>query len=84
VLALAIAWQLLRGRPGANWPLAGYAAIAGYTIAFAGGLNPYWVAAGAVCALAVRFAFYPRQVRWAEMAVMAYVVWRSVGLLLMW
>ena len=83
-LALIIEWRRRRGPLTANWPLAGYAAIAGYTIAFSRGLNPYWVAAGAACAVAIRLGFYPRQLRWVEAVALAYVAWRSIGLLLMW
>jgi hypothetical protein len=51
---------------------------------FSGGLNPYWVAAGVACAVAIRLGFHPRQVRWVEAIPLAYVAWRCVGLLLMW
>jgi hypothetical protein len=83
-MAVAIAWRRWRGSLAANWPLACYALIAGYTFGFSGGLNPYWVAAGAACAVAVRLGFYPRQARLVEAIPLAYVAWRCVGLLLMW
>jgi hypothetical protein len=83
-LTLVLGWRRWRGSPAANWPLAGYAVIAGYTVGFSGGLNPYWVAAGAACAVAIRLGFYPRQARWVEAIPLAYVAWRCVGLLLMW
>ena len=82
--ALVLVWRRFRGTQSANWPLAIYAAMAGYTIGFSGGLNPYWVAAAVICAIAIRLGFYPRQVRWAETIALAYVAWRCVGLLLMW
>jgi len=84
VLALLLAWRRFRGALRANWPLFGYAAIAGYTAGFSGGLNPYWVAAGAVCAVAIRLGIYPRQERWVEAIALGYVAWRCVGLLIMW
>lgn len=83
-LALLLVWRRVRGSLAANWPLACYAVIASYTIGFSGGLNPYWVAAGAACAVAIRLGFYPRQVRWVEAIPLGYVAWRCLGLLLMW
>jgi len=83
-LTLLLAWRRFRGSLAANWPLLCYAAIAGYTMAFSDGLNPYLVAAGAACALAVRFGLYPRRVRFLEMIPLAYIAWRCVGLILMW
>ena len=84
VLAFVIAWRRWRGPLDANWPLAGYAAVAAYTIGFSGGLNPYWVAGSVACAVAIRVGFYPRQLRWVEAIALGYVAWRCVGLLLMW
>ena len=86
VLALAIllGWSRFRGSLAANWPLLCYALIVGYTVAFSGGLNPYWVGAGVLCAGAIRAGFHPLHLRWAEMIALAYIAWRCVGLLLMW
>jgi len=83
-LTLLIWWGRFRGRLAANWPLACYALIVGHTLAFSGGLNPFWVAAGVLCALAIRLGFYARQVRWFEMIPLAYIAYRCVGLVLMW
>jgi hypothetical protein len=83
-LTLLVVWRRFRGPLAANWPLLYYAAIAGYTIAFSGGLNPYWVAAATACGVAIRFGFHPRQVRWVEAVALGYVASRCVGLLLMW
>lgn len=83
-LALLLVWRRLRGALAANWPLVCYALMAGYTIGFPGGLNPYGVAAGVACAVAIRLGFRPRQVRWVEAIPLGYVAWRCVGLLLMW
>ena len=82
-LTLLLLWRRFRGSP-ANWPLVYYAAVTGYTFGFSGGLNPYWVAAGVACGVAIRFGFHPRRLRWAEAIPLAYVAWRCVGLLLMW
>ncbi|MFN7995509.1 MAG: hypothetical protein U0Q18_18005 [Bryobacteraceae bacterium] len=67
-----------------NWPLGYYAALAGFTIAFSGGLNPYWVTAGVACAAAIRFGFYPARTRWLELVALGYVSWRCIGLVLLW
>jgi hypothetical protein len=83
-LTLMLLWQRFRGALAANWPLVCYAAVAGYTIAFSGGLNPYGVAAGAACGVAIRIGFHPTLVRWLEAIPLGYVVCRCVGLLLMW
>jgi hypothetical protein len=86
VLALTVwaVWQRFRGPLGSNWPLVCYGVMAGYTAGFSGGLNPYWVAGGAACALAIRFGLYPTRVRLVEMLPLGYVAWRSVALILMW
>jgi hypothetical protein len=68
----------------ANWPLGYYAAVGSYSAGFAGSLNPFWVAAGAACAVVIRLGVYPRGVRFAELLPLAYVAWRCVALLLMW
>lgn len=83
-LALLLAWRRFRGSQAANWPLLGYAAMAVYTIAFSGSLNPYGVAAGVVCAVAIRFGFYPTHLRWLDAIVLAYIAYRCLALLLMW
>lgn len=83
-LTLLLLWRRVRGTLTANWPLVCYALIAGYTAGFSGGLNPYWVAAGAACAVAIRLGVYPLQIRWVEAIPLGYMVWRCVGLLLMW
>jgi hypothetical protein len=83
-LVLLLAWRRYRGPLADNWPLICYAGIAAYTIGFHGGLNPYFVAAGVACALAIRLGFCPRYARWAEAIPLGYVAWRCVGLLSMW
>ena len=81
---IVLLWRRFAGKLAANWPLAYYAVLVGYTIGFSGGLNPYWVAAGAACALAIRLGFYPARVRLGEAIPLGYVAWRCVGLVLMW
>jgi hypothetical protein len=82
--AILIAWCRFAVSLASNWPLACYAAIIGHTVAFSGGLNPYWIAAGVACAIAIRFGFHPRRVRYVELVPLAYIAWRAVGLVLLW
>jgi hypothetical protein len=86
VLALTVllVWRRFQGTLDTNWPLACYAVIAAHAMVFSRGLNPYWVAAGVACGVAIRLGFRPRQVRWVEAIPLAYVAWRCVGLLFMW
>jgi hypothetical protein len=87
VLALTVLlarWRFRGPALTANWPLVYWAIVPVYMIGLPGGLNPYWVGAGVVCAVAIRFGFYARQVRWVELVVLGYVAWRSVGLIMMW
>ncbi len=86
VLALTLATLAgrLRGRLHANWPLAYYLVVLGHSLGFARGINGYAVAAGLVAGAAQRFDGY-WQVAWAvEVAALACIAWRSIGLLLMW
>lgn len=83
-LTLLLVWRRFKGAPDANWPLAGYAVMGGFTAGFSGGLNPYWVTAGVACGVAIRLGFHPRQMRWLEAIPLGYVTWRCLGLLLMW
>ncbi|MGO4879542.1 MAG: hypothetical protein ACLP59_01815 [Bryobacteraceae bacterium] len=84
VLSMLVVWWRFQRPLSSNWPLIFYAAIAGHTVAFSYGLNPYWVAAGVACALAIRAGIYAAWVRWVELVPIGYVVWRSVALMLMW
>ena len=82
-LTILLVWRRFAGKP-ANWPLAYYTVVVGYTVAFSGGLNHNWVAFGVACALAIRFGLYPNRVRLVEVVPLGYVAWRCLGLLLMW
>jgi len=84
LLTLFLAWTRLRGLYSSNWPLVYYAAVVAYTVGFSGGLNRYWVAAGVACGLAIRCGFYPSRIFLLELVSLAYIAWRSVGLILMW
>ncbi len=71
-----------------SWPLGYYAALIVYWKAFEGALIGYWVLAGALCGLLIRFEFLPgpvmKAVRLAELAVFGYVLFRGAALILMW
>lgn len=83
-LALVVAWARLRRPLDVSWPLVIYALIAIYALAFSGGLNLYWVGAAVIFAVTVRAGLYPRITRWGEWIALAYIVWRCLGLILMW
>lgn len=90
VMALTAAMIYIRFRfpPEKTWPLFYYLAPIGYARAFGGSLNKYWVFAGLVFGLILRFEFLggpvPKVVRAAEIAVLAYVIVRGFQLLLLW
>jgi len=71
-----------------TWPLIYYLIIIAYSEAFPGSLSPYWVFAGVVSGLLLRFEFMGglvlKAVRVAEYAVFAYVLLRGLQLLLLW
>jgi hypothetical protein len=81
-LTAAVAFGRWRGRPRSNWPLLYYAVVCGYTFGFDGSYNRIWLAFGVLCGLSIRFGV--ASARWAECLFFGYVLWRSVGLLLMW
>ncbi len=86
VMALTIATALARtgARRESNWPLAYYALALVFALGFPYSLNSYVIAAGVVLALLIRFGRPIRAVRLAEYGVLAYVVVRSVALLMLW
>jgi hypothetical protein len=73
-----------RGDPRTNWAFGYYALVLGYTLGFKHGLNLRLVLAGVACALLIRFTARARQVRWIELAVLAGIFWRFLGLILLW
>jgi hypothetical protein len=81
-LTVAVAIGRWRGHLRSNWPLACYAAVTAYTFGFDGSYNRIWLSVGLACALLIRVGV--GAARWAEAFFIAYVLWRSVGLLLMW
>jgi len=71
-----------------TWPLAYYAIVIAYSEAFPGSLSPYWVFAGVVIGLLLRFEFMGglvlKAARTAEFVVFGYVLLRGLQLLLLW
>ena len=84
LLAAAVVWLRFRGPAASNWPLVCYGVMGAYTAGFSGGLNPYWVAAGAVCAVFLRFARGVGWLQFVELVPLGYVAGRAFGLLMMW
>ena len=83
-LTLLTAIRCFGAAPRSNWPPAYWAIALAYTFGFSRGLHPAWVGTGALCAILIRFGAWPSLVRWAELVALAYVAWRSVGLILLW
>jgi hypothetical protein len=75
-------------RVDSNWPLAYYGILIAYWRAFAYTLDNYWVFAGLLCGLLLRFEFLggaaEKLIRAVEIAVFLYVVVRCVILILRW
>jgi hypothetical protein len=83
-LTAVVAVHRFRGRHSSNWPLVYYAVLLGYTFGFEGGLRPEMVLAGLGCAVSIRFGFFWKVVRVGELVVLGYVLWRCLGLIMMW
>ena len=83
-MTLVLVWRRAAGALASDWPIAVHATIVAYAYLFPGGLNLYWVAAGAVCGLVIRIGFYPATLRLVEAVPLGYVAWRCVGLVLLW
>jgi len=90
VLALTIWIVALRyyRATSSNIPLLYWAGIIAHMKFFEGGYNPIWVFGGAICALFVRFEFMAdvlvKIFQTAELVAIGYIVWRTVGLILLW
>ena len=71
-----------------NWPLLYYAILVTYSRGFQYSLNEYWLFTGVACGLFLRFEFlggiFEKAIRAVELAVFAYVLWRCLGLILLW
>jgi hypothetical protein len=75
-------------RVDSNWPLVYYALLVAYWRGFTYTLDNYWVLAGVLCGLVLRFEFLggaaEKLIRAVELAVFAYVIFRCVKLILLW
>lgn len=85
---LVMVWVRFRFSTEKTWPLSYYLVVIAYSEAFTGSLSPYWVFAGVVLGLLLRFEFMGglvfKAVRMAEFAVFGYVLVRGLQLLLLW
>lgn len=81
-LTAAFAAARWRGMTRWGWAAAYYVVLAGYTFGFDGSYRKEWVAVGVVSAIAIRCGL--ARARWVELAVFGYLLWRGVGLLLLW
>jgi hypothetical protein len=90
ILALTIWVALVRYSHGtsSNLPLLYWLGIVAHMKFFEGGYDPKWVFGGAVCALIVRFEFISpgltKLFQLGELTAIGYVLWRTVGLILLW
>jgi len=84
LLAAWLGFARLRDNLRTNWAFGFYAVALGYALGFKYSIDPWLVLAGAACALLIRFTTRGRQVRWIELAVLAGVAWRCLGLILLW
>jgi hypothetical protein len=73
---------------GSNLPLLYWAAVIAHTKFFGGGYDARWVLGGTTCCLLLRFEFMNdlvvRLVQVGEYLALGYVLWRTIGLILMW
>ncbi len=78
----------IRSKLESNWPLVYYFLVLVYWRAFEGGLSPYWVYAGLVSAVLLRFEFMGgvvlTLVRVVEYFFLGYVIVRGLQLILLW
>ena len=85
---LSMACARFRFRPEGAWFALYYLLILGFWMGFDGSLNTWWVASGVAAALLLRSGvvrgIYRKGVRAAELAFFGYVLWRGLGLLLLW
>ncbi len=85
-LTIGMIVRRLKGRLESNLPLAYYVVLVLYTRYYEGTFNQYWVFAGVVFALFLRFEFLARRFEKfmlaAEFTVFAYLLWRGVALVL--
>ena len=77
-----------RGQLESDWPLVYYLLVLVYWKVFEGGLSPYWVYAGLVSAVLLRFEFMGgivlTFVRVIEYIFLGYVIVRGLQLIFLW
>jgi hypothetical protein len=83
-----VAWIRYAHGHESNLPVLFWLAVVAHMKMFDGGFDYRWVAAGGVSALILRFEFVNKTlaniVQVAEFAALVYLVWRTVGLMLLW
>jgi hypothetical protein len=87
-VTLGMAVARFRFRLEGAWFALYYLLILGFWLGFDGSLNTWWVASGAAAALLLRsgvvHGIFRNGARAAELAFFGYVLWRGLGLLLLW
>src|SRR5262245_39399465 len=83
-LPVVVAVNRWRGKVRGNWALCYYAVLLGSAFGFRGGLDPAWVLTGVAIALGVRYSPWGAALRCAETGVFVCVLWRCLGLILLW
>ncbi len=77
-----------RFNPLSRWFFLYYLVLLLFSAAFPYSLNVYWMAAGVAAAVVIRFAYKRSLVREAgrvlEVVFCGYVLWRGLGLLMLW
>ena len=91
VVLIISVWAVLNRHSkafGSNLPLVYWGAVVAHTKFFQGGYDPKFVLIGLVCCLLLRFEFMNdllvKLVQVCEFAALGYVIWRTVGMILMW
>lgn len=91
VLMAATVWLAVKRftlRVDSNWPLVYYAVLVAYWHGNSYTLDNYWVLAGVLCGLLLRFEFLggavEKLIRGVELIVCTYVIYRCVKLILLW
>jgi hypothetical protein len=83
-----MAYARFRFRLDSNWLPVYYLLILGFWMGFDGSLNTWWVLAGVAAAVLLRSRLargpFQNGVRVTELGFLGYVLWRGLGLLLLW
>ena len=83
-----VAWIRYAHGHESNMPLVFWVAVVAHMKMFEGGFDYRWVLAGGFSALVLRFEFVNKTlanlVQLGEFVALVYLVWRTVGLMLLW